>query len=293
MPDEVSLLLQKWSDGDQTARRATFLATVGADDPSLQKEIEALLREDEETRHPLDQPAWQAAPDALAAASLAGRQLGHFEIQTMLGKGGMSEVWLARDVSLDRQVALKLLPREFTQDAELVHRFTQEARAASALNHPNIITIHEIGQTDGVHFIATEFIEGVTLRQHLKQKGPLAIAEALDIAWQTANALAAAHDAGIIHRDIKPENLMLRPDGYLKVLDFGLARVTRPLLPNAGDSEAITAKLLETQPGAVLGTVSYMPPEQVRGEKGDAPPARSRTSLAYAERRRVFRLPAR
>ena len=170
----------------------------------------------------------------------ADTTLSHYRIVSKIGTGGMGEVYLAEDTRLDRKVALKLLPREFTANPDRVRRFVQEAKAASALNHPNIITIHEIGEADGTHFIATEFIEGETLRRHF-ERAPTTVRQALDVSTQVANALSAAHAAGIIHRDIKPENIMLRPDGYIKVLDFGLAKLIdqpsfstdtwRPLLP--------------------------------------------------------------
>ena len=180
----------------------------------------------------------------------------------------MGEVYLAEDTKLDRKIALKLLPDEFTKNQDRLHRFTQEAKAASALNHPNIITIYEIGQADDAHYIATEFIDGKTLRQHL-QRHPLTVREVLDIAIQTAGALSAAHQAGIVHRDIKPENLMLRPDGYVKVLDFGLAKLTEKP-PLTDDSDAATRLKVNTDPGTIMGTASYMSPEQARGLTVDA-----------------------
>jgi serine/threonine protein kinase/Tol biopolymer transport system component len=197
----------------------------------------------------------------------SGTFLGRYEIRSHLGAGGMGEVYLARDTTLDRTVALKLLPSEVAADKERMQRFMQEARTASALNHPNIITIHEIGEADSTHFIATEFIEGVTLRQHMIATR-LSILEALDVAVQTTSALVAAHEAGIVHRDIKPENIMLRRDGYVKVLDFGLAKPTERQ-PSDVDKEAATKMLVNTSPGMVMGTVNYMSPEQTRGHALD------------------------
>lgn len=178
----------------------------------------------------------------------------------------MGEVYLGRDSKLDRKVALKILPSLYTNDSERVRRFEKEAKAVSALNHPNIITIYEVGQIENVHFIATEYIEGQTLRKRMR-KERLTIAEALDIAIQVAGALNAAHSAGILHRDIKPENIMLRPDGYVKVLDFGLAKLTE----RRDDSESGGRSPLEieTEPGMVLGTATYMSPEQARAQKLD------------------------
>ncbi|MBI1760713.1 MAG: protein kinase [Acidobacteria bacterium] len=197
---------------------------------------------------------------------MIGQTISHYRIVNRIGAGGMGEVYLAEDVRLGRKLAIKLLPEQFTQDADRVRRFELEARAASALNHPNIITIYEIGQHEHAHFIATEFIEGDTLRDKLK-KG-LKLSETLDIAVQTMSALQAAHQAGIIHRDIKPENIMLRPDGYVKLLDFGLAKLTQNEM-ETGDLEAATKSLFETQPGMVMGTIAYMSPEQARAQRLD------------------------
>src|SRR5438874_854588 len=196
--------------------------------------------------------------------------LSHYRIISPLGAGGMGEIYLAEDMRLGRKVALKLLPEQFTKDADRVRRFEQEARAASALNHPNIITIYDIGQADGIHFIATEFIEGHTLRQQLLS-ARMELGEALEVALQVAGALDAAHAAGITHRDIKPENIMLRPDGYAKVLDFGLAKLTEnPAGWQTVDPIAETSALVKTGPGVVMGTAHYMSPEQTRGEPLDA-----------------------
>ena len=156
----------------------------------------------------------------------------------LIGAGGMGEVYLAEDEVLQRKVALKLLPARFTQDQERVRRFQREARAASALNHPNILTIYEIGHADSVHYIATEYIEGQTLREVMASRR-LTIAEVIDIATGVANALAAAHDAGIVHRDIKPENIMLRPDGYVKVLDFGLAKLMDDAMKDSATGQVL------------------------------------------------------
>jgi len=153
------------------------------------------------------------------------RRISHYDVDRLIGVGGMGEVYLAHDSTLPRKVALKLLPERFAEDKERVRRFQREARAASALNHPNIITIYEVGEDSNRHFIATEFIEGQTLRDRMASRNPMTIAEVLDVAIGVASALSAAHDAGILHRDIKPENVMLRPDGYVKVLDFGLAKL--------------------------------------------------------------------
>ena len=214
-----------------------------------------------------------------------GTRFDQYEILAPLGKGGMGEVYLARDAKLERQVALKILPADFTQSQDRLRRFAQEAKAVSALNHPNIITIHEIGAMDGTNFITTEFIAGQTLRERLNG-APLPHKEALDIALQIANALAAAHEANIIHRDIKPENVMLRRDGIVKVLDFGLAKLTETRKSERGtrNEEEVETLLQDGQNllhselrtphstalGTVMGTASYMSPEQARGQKVDA-----------------------
>src|SRR5262249_32080442 len=165
-----------------------------------------------------------ADEDTSPALQLIGRELANYKVVSLLGRGGMGEVYLAEDKRLHRKGALKLLPSQITNDAERVRRFEREAKAASATNHPNILTIYEIGQVEGLRFIATEFVDGVTLRQAMQNDG-MSIAESLSVAVQVAGALSAAHEAGIIHRDVKPENLMVRRDGIVKVLDFGLAKL--------------------------------------------------------------------
>jgi len=230
-----------------------------------------------------------------------GTKFDRYQVISLIGTGGMGEIYLATDTRLGRKVAIKLLPEQYTQDSERLRRFEQEAYAASALNHPNIITIYEIGEANGRHFIATEFIEGHTLRRRLLA-GRLSQAEGLEVATQVVNALSAAHAAGIIHRDIKPENIMIRPDGYVKVLDFGLAKliegtnVTGPLQLPGGENAVSTAdldheitaphradqigfdeyatleagSLNQTTPGIIMGTAQYMSPEQARGLRVDS-----------------------
>ena len=189
----------------------------------------------------------------------------HYEKLSQIGSGGMGDVYLADDTKLGRKVAIKFLNEKFSKDEALLNRFKQEAKAASALNHPNILTVYEIGEHDGTHYISTEFIEGKTLRERMKER--LTFDETLSIVVQTAEALSAAHHAGIVHRDIKPENIMIRPDGYVKVLDFGLAKLTE-LFNSDGEEE--TKKLVKTNPGMIMGTVAYMSPEQARGKNTDA-----------------------
>jgi serine/threonine protein kinase/Tfp pilus assembly protein PilF len=196
--------------------------------------------------------------------------ISHYRILNKLGAGGMGEVWLAEDTRLSRKVALKVLPAALIDNKERLQRFEQEACAASALNHPNILTIHEFGRSeDGTNFIVMEFVEGVTLTER-KANGRTSVGEVLDVAVQVASALSAAHEAGIIHRDIKPDNIMLRRDGYVKVLDFGLAKLIEKNRSANADTEAPTRALVNTNPGAVMGTVAYMSPEQARGLETDA-----------------------
>ena len=252
------------------ADRAAFLREACAGDEAMRKEVESLLNSSQQDGSFLKSPAFEEAAALLAGDnknSMLGRRIGSYQIISQLGSGGMGEVYLAQDTRLGRKVAIKLLPSFFTKDEQRLRRFQQEARAASALNHPNIITIFDIGQVDETHFIATEYIAGETLRSAMSNRN-MRLGDALDVAIHTGNALAAAHEAGIVHRDIKPENIMLRPDGYVKVLDFGLAKLTeRPLTIG---TQADTIARVDTDPGTVMGTASYMSPEQARGRDVDA-----------------------
>ncbi|MBS1789111.1 MAG: PD40 domain-containing protein [Acidobacteria bacterium] len=252
-------------------QRAAFLDQAcgpkRGDNAELRAEVENLLAHHSESEEFLTCPAMHVAASLLAQnppTSAAGKQIKHYQLVSLLGAGGMGEVWLARDSQLERNVALKLLPEQFTRSRTLVRRFAQEAKAASALNHPNIITIHEIGETDGTHYIVTEFVEGQMLRKMLAE--PLRLPTVLEIAVQVADALIAAHQAGIVHRDLKPENVMVRPDGLVKVLDFGLAKLTDRGEPGA---QAPAAVQVNTDPGTVLGTISYMSPEQALAQQLD------------------------
>ena len=194
--------------------------------------------------------------------------ISHYRIVSKIGEGGMGEVYLAQDTELDRPVALKFLSAEVAADQKRLNRFFQEAKAASALNHPNILTVFEIGRAEDTNFFATEFVDGVTLRQRMSK--PMKLSDVLDMATQIATALVAAHDAGIVHRDIKPENIMVRRDGIVKVLDFGLAKLSEPSALAGGlNSQAATRALVNTDPGAVMGTVAYMSPEQAAGREVD------------------------
>src|SRR5215472_1288762 len=197
---------------------------------------------------------------------VAGSRLGPYEILSAIGAGGMGEVYRARDPRLGREVAIKVLPASFSQDADRLKRFEQEARSASALNHPNIVTIHEIGSVNGTSYMAMELIEGASLRE-LLASGPLPAKRLLDVAVQIAEGLAKAHGAGIVHRDLKPENVMVTKDGFVKLLDFGLAKLF--VAPEDRASGVATAIQQETTPGTVMGTVGYMSPEQASGRPVD------------------------
>jgi serine/threonine protein kinase/TolB-like protein len=254
----------------EPAERFAFLSQACSGDESLRIEVESLISAHEQSGDFIGTPASDVATELLAggyAGLMPGQMVGHYRIVSLLGAGGMGEVYLADDTRLRRNVALKLLPTHFTINRDRLRRFEREARAASALNHPNIITIHEIGQTDAAHFIVTEFIDGITLRQRVAGPG-ISLHEAMDVAIQVANALEAAHKAGIVHRDIKPENIMLRPDGLVKVLDFGLAKLSEEHSSRTGD--ASTPGSARTSSGLVMGTVNYMSPEQARGLPIDA-----------------------
>src|SRR5438034_1278399 len=195
--------------------------------------------------------------------------ISRYRILEKLGSGGMGEVYLAEDMRLGRKVALKLLVEDLTENRERLGRFDQEAYTASALNHPNILTIYEMGDEAGRHFIAAEYIDGVTLRRRLTTS-PMDLSEVLSVAIQVADALEEAHAAGIIHRDIKPENIMIRRNRQVKVLDFGLAKLTERTVTEETDTEAVTRALVQTDAGMVLGTSQYMSPEQARGKPVDA-----------------------
>ena len=260
-------------------QRSAFLAEASADDDGLRREVEVLLAANEQAGGFLATPALEQEAKELAAENRdaiptlqVGQELSHYKILARIGAGGMGEVFLARDTILERRVALKLLPVQFTQDAGRLERFVREARAASALNHPNIITIYEIGEVAAAegttHFIATEFIEGKTLRSWRVDEEQR-LRQSLNIAVQVASALDAAHAAGIVHRDIKPDNVMVRPDGLVKVLDFGLAKLTTRLSGSADTKAQTLIEVMKTRPGVILGTVRYMSPEQARGHDVD------------------------
>jgi eukaryotic-like serine/threonine-protein kinase len=258
------------------AQRESFFKNRCGADENLRREVESLLSFEKTSDEFLDTPPASLAAEMFAEresrTNWIGREIGHYKIKQLLGRGGMGEVFLAEDTRLDRKVTLKFLPENFAQISERMRRFIQEAKSASALNHPNIITIYEVGEADNQRFIAAEYIEGETLREHSKGS-PMPLANALDVAIQIASALHAAHTAGIIHRDIKPENTMVRPDGLVKILDFGIAKLSEPpaasgKLPK--ETDAATTINFATTPGTIIGTAAYMSPEQARGKNVDA-----------------------
>jgi serine/threonine protein kinase/Tol biopolymer transport system component len=248
------------------SERTKVLSESCGGDEDLHREVESLLLAHERETDFLDIPALEVSTEFFAeclAGVMTGQQIGPYKVLSVLGIGGMGEVYLALDSRLGRKIALKLLTPDFARDHQRALRFEQEARAASALNHPNVCVIHEIAETkDGRHFIAMEHIEGITLRERIA-RGPLNVREALHLADQIGAALAAAHAAGVLHRDIKPENIMLRKDGYVKVLDFGLAKLSEPESHSLADTSAKVSNV-HTEPGMQMGTVKYMSPEQLR-----------------------------
>jgi TolB-like protein len=251
-PDERAAFLERSCDGDEALRR----------------KVELLLKYHDTSGDFIKSPAFKVAPELLAGdpEALIGQHLGCYRMDAVAGVGGMGVVYLAWDERLDRKVALKLLPQSMVENEAELGRLKREARTASALNHPNIVTIHDFGEVGSTHYVATEFIEGTTLRERMT-KGPIPPSEAVDIAAQVASALCVAHRVGIVHRDIKPENIMLRPDGYVKVLDFGIAKLTQQ--ESLGTATVLRAQLA-TQQSMVLGTTRYMSPEQAMAQQVDA-----------------------
>ncbi len=242
--------------------RSPFLDEVCGDGDGMRREVESLLASHDATGF-LEKPAVGEVADVIYRAKNVGKHFGHYEIIERIGAGGMGEVYLAEDKKLDRKVAVKILNEKFARHESNLSRFIQEAKAASGLNHPNILVIHEVGEDENTHYIVSEFIKGKTLSEVLSER-TLILAEILDISIQIASALCAAHEADLIHRDIKPDNVMLRADGIVKVLDFGLAKLVEP---KTGSFQASAAN--QTAEGIILGTVSYMSPQQARGEKLD------------------------
>src|SRR5688572_7897419 len=256
-PDERVVRLARSSADLGPAERQEFLDRECGEDNELRQEVETAVRNGEgETTQVFANDYQNALP-------------GHYRVIELLGRGGMAEVFLAADQRLGRNVAIKFLNSEFRKDAERMRRFNQEARAASALNHPNILTIHDIGEKDGVQYIVSEYVEGETLGSRIS-RGKISLSEAVEIPIQIASALAASHKAGIVHRDMKPDNVMVRRDRSEKGLDSGLAQETGNDYSNMPDFDARTLDRISTAPGLILGTPQYMSPEQARGSHLDA-----------------------
>ncbi len=253
----------------QPEERRKFVGDACGEDKTLLAEVESLLSSLDSAESFMETPAVAKLADVIEAETRrleTGKCFGHYEIIRQIGAGGMGEIYLAKDKKLDRQVAVKILNEQFSRHESNLERFVSEAKAASALNHPNILTIYEFGEADDAHYIVSEFINGKTLREIFKEK-PLKLSQVLDISIQIAGALCTAHEAHLVHRDIKPENIMIRPDGYVKILDFGLAKLVERKNKSILGLEDSTAQQNQTAKGVILGTVNYMSPEQAKGER--------------------------
>src|SRR5215510_9365215 len=261
---QVDALLEQALEQPPEQREA-FVIAESKDNAELRDEVLSLLKAQSQVSQFMERSAINIAAQALAhdsnittIVSLVGQEIETYRIEKLLGLGGMGEVYLARDTKLDRMVALKILPWHLVTDVDRLGRFQREARALSSLNHPNLVTIYEVGEAKGVHFIAMELVEGKTLSS-LRDK--LSLKELLSIVAQVAEALGAAHQSGIVHRDVKPDDVMVRPDGYVKVLDFGLVKLA--------EVEPVPGAPGNTQLGVAMGTLAYMSPEQAAGEPVD------------------------
>jgi serine/threonine protein kinase len=239
--------------------RPAFLDRACSSDLALRHEVEQLLAASDEARSSFLQSS------AFRVGLTPGAKLGDYEVQRLIGSGGMGEVYRARDTRLAREVAIKVLPAVLSYDSDRLRRFEQEARAAAALNHPNILAVHQLGTYEGAPYLVSELLEGSTLREMLV-RGPLPVRKVIDYGVQIARGLAAAHEKAITHRDMKPENLFVTKDGRVKILDFGLAKLTQHQTISDQSTPTVSA---ETEPGMVMGTVGYMAPEQVRGQTAD------------------------
>ena len=247
----------------EAPNRDRYLYNACDGNKDLRAEVESLLGALAEAKDFLEQPLLVESAQPRSGWHLKeGQVISHYRIVAPIASGGMGEVYLAQDEQLQRNAALKILPSDLLESKDRLRRFQREARVVSALNHPNILTIFEFGAEEEIQFLAAEFVKGETLRARLAN-GPLTLNETLDIAIQMASALRAAHEAGVVHRDVKPENIMIREDGYVKVLDFGLAKLTDRPPPG------LSSETLLSQPGLIMGTVTYMSPEQTRAMPTD------------------------
>src|SRR5688572_6578400 len=275
MPDDKWQKVREIFDsalGHKPEERRRFVHEACGNDKTLFAEVESLLSSHDSADSFMETPAVSKVADVIQAKPRkleTGKCFGHYEIVAQIGEGGMGEVYLAIDTKLDRKVAIKILNEEFGQHESNLTRFVREAKAASSLNHPNILVVHEIGEHENTNYIVSEFINGKTLREILKEK-TLKLSEVLDISIQIADALCTAHSSNIIHRDIKPENIIVRPDGVVKVLDFGLAKLVEEQNRSIFGLEESNLLQSQTAKGVILGTVSYMSPEQARGKRVDA-----------------------
>ena len=280
-PERFVQISQLYSEAAELApaARAAYLTQACAGDENLRREVESLLAEEALVGDFMGAPALKDAAALVtteAPGTLVGKQLGHYQLLSLIGAGGMGEVYAARDTRIGRKVAVKLLPAAVARDTDRLRRFEQEARAVGMLNHPNILTIHDVGTHEGAPYLVSELLEGETLRERLK-RGALPLPKAVDIALQITRGLAAAHDQGLVHRDLKPENLFVIRDGQagqagrdgrVKILDFGLAKLSQNRSNSANANEPVLPAIA-TNPGMVMGTVGYMSPEQLHGETVD------------------------
>ncbi|MDQ3180998.1 MAG: serine/threonine protein kinase [Acidobacteriota bacterium] len=255
----------------ESQERQSYILEACGEDKILLAEVESLLSTFDKLDGFMETPAVAGFANVIEAKTKKlerGKCFNQYEIIRQIGAGGMGEVYLATDKKLDRQVAVKILNEQFSRHESNLKRFIQEAKAASSLNHPNILTIYEIGETDEAHYIVSEYIDGKTLREIVREK-PLQLSEILDVSIQISSALCAAHEAHLIHRDIKPENIMMRPDGFVKVLDFGLAKLVKQENKSILGLESSSVNQNDTAKGVILGTVNYMSPEQAKGAPVD------------------------
>ena len=256
---------------EEEDRRAAFLDQACGEDRALRQKVEALLAAHRRGEDFLEEPALEMAAKGIAKdqiEALVGKQLGSYKILSFIAAGGMGEVYRARDTQLEREVAIKVLPAEFTQDPERLARFQREAKLLASLNHPNIAAIHGLEESDGIRFLVLELVEGETLAERVA-KDPLPVEEALEVCRQIAEGLEAAHEKGVVHRDLKPANVKMTPEGRVKILDFGLAKAFEGQTPVTDISQSPTLTENLTKSGVILGTAAYMSPEQARGKQVD------------------------